>query len=68
MNYVGTLKAGRHYVASLDKWFVAGEDVPLTEANVTAFGDKFDNVRKIEIVKPPTKKPTTRRRKATGKK
>lgn len=53
--YVGTLKKGRHYVTSLNQTFEAGDEVPLTEADVVAFGDKFSDVREVE--KPEVEKP-----------
>lgn len=43
----GTLKNGRHYILALDKWFEAGEETPLTEADVEAFGDKFDAIKPL---------------------
>jgi hypothetical protein len=60
--YVGTLTRGRHYVASLNQMFEAGDEVPLTEADVAAFGDKFFDIQKAE--KPEAAKSTRK----TGKK
>jgi len=68
--HVGTLKSGRHTVLDMNKTFDAGDEVPLTEACVVAFGDKFDNIRLVEAVaKPepikPIRKATARKRKPT---
>lgn len=53
--YVGTLKRGRHYVVSLNQMFEAGDDVPLTEADVAAFGDKFSDIQEAEKPKSTRK-------------
>jgi len=48
--YVGILKNGRHTNLDLDKTFEAGDEVPLTAADVVAFDNKFSNIRAVEVL------------------
>ena len=62
----GVLTNGSHHIMAIDKTFYAGDIVPLAEADVKAFANKFEHVVETGL-KAATEKAAAAKSKAGAK-